>query len=152
MRSILLMTVISMAMLCTGCATFLGQDGSKPTIDPYQLGRASTVAYLLTKDKMDEDHVKTIKTVYMVFEGSILLVTGENAILFKSILKEEVTKALNGKDPKYLIIASQIIDFYWDKLTNQVDMTSVGKEDAVQVLTKFYKGTKDALNEYSGFK
>lgn len=148
MKRILFAIIITAAVFSTGCATFMNPDGSSK-ISPYQVGRTTATLYVLGEDSLKPDQIKTIKTVYMVFEASILAVKEYDILGFKATLKSGVMKALKSEDPKYRVLASQLIDFYWDKLIKEVNLESLTRQEAVVVLSEFYRGTKDALTEYA---
>jgi hypothetical protein len=144
----LLLSLIMVLVMTTGCATFMNPDGSSK-VSPYQVGRTTATLYVLGEESLKPDQKKTIKTVYMVFEASILAVNADDIHSFKGILKSEVVKALKNEDAKYRILASQLIDFYWDKLIKEVDIDNLTRPQAISVLSEFYRGTKDALAEYA---
>lgn len=144
----ILLSLIVTLFLSTGCATFMNPDGSSK-ISPYQVGRTTATLYVLGEDSLKPDQKKTIKTVYMVFEASILAVNANDIHGFKGVLKSEVIKALKNEDAKYRVLASQLIDFYWDKLVKEVDIDNLTRPQAIKVLSEFYRGTKDALAEYA---
>ena len=146
-----LVALLAAMLATTGCITLTG-PGGKPKVDSYQLGRTTTVVYLLEKDNLKPEQVKAVKTVYMVFEGTVLSLEDKNVDRLKEIVKDKVAKELKDKDPKYQMLASELIEFYWSQITAQIDFDSISNEEAVVELVKFYKGTRDALDQWGSLK
>jgi hypothetical protein len=146
-----LVALLAAMLATTGCITLTGPDG-KPKIDAYQLGRTTTVVYMMQKDQLKPEQIEAIKTVYMVFEGTVLSLEDKNIDRLKEIVKEKVAKELKDKDPKYQMLASELIDFYWGQITAKIDFDSISNEQAVVEMTQFYKGTRDALDQWGSLK
>jgi hypothetical protein len=146
-----LVALLAAMLATTGCITLTGPDG-KPKVDSYQLGRTTTVVYLLEKDSLKPEQVEAIKTVYMVFEGTVLSLEDKNVDRLKEIVKEKVAKELKDKDKKYQILASELIEFYWGQITAKIDFDAISNEEAVAELVKFYRGTRAALDQWGSLK
>lgn len=142
----LLALVLAVAgVMNTGCITLLGPGPGESV--SYHAGRDVTVAYLLGKDKLEEKHKQTVKTVYEVFKEVMDAVETQNLDVFKDTLKAELKKKVT--DEKALVLSLYLIDKYWTRLTANVDWALIQDDKRIKVLTDFKKGVEDSLDEYA---
>jgi hypothetical protein len=142
-RLFLIVCLMSVCLLCTNCVTV----GSNAKVDPERFGRLTTVAYLATKDKMDEDHVEAVKTVYGVFDA-ILSGEMDETEEFKAILLAKLAEEVGEDNPEVVMIVNEIVDMYWGELVDRYGKVLEDYKTQISILKSFHKGIEAALEDY----
>jgi hypothetical protein len=133
MRAILLL--LGLILVC-GCST----------VSPYRVGRVTTVGYLLSKDKLSEEQVATIKKVYMAFEYAAENAKPEDAQNFDQVVKQTLRQHIT--DDRIYSAAVELVDLYWKDIQDKLFSDRVSKAELVSRIKEFHRGTKEALQDY----
>ena len=144
-QSLLVLILAVIAMTTTSCQSI--SPWVKQNVTPEMLGRDLTVAYLLTKKKLEPKHVEAIKKTYEVFSTVITTVETDDSTAIKALIIKELNKAI--EDPDVKGYAHAAIDIYWSKLTERFKVEAIAANESYKILRKFHVGIESALRDYN---
>jgi len=124
-----------------GCA-LLTQEASQ--VSPEQVGRLVTIAYLLGKDELKPEQAQAVETAYSVFDSVITSDVVDDADLML-LVKTSLATAID--DPTQMVMASALVDMYWNRLDLKTGLASMDLDNQIKTLEEFNAGVQAALRD-----
>ena len=147
MKKLWLLTSMLSIIFLASCTTLWK---SVKDASPYQIGKSTTIVYLLGKEQLNENQKKSIETAYLKFEELTKIITVDNIQELKPNLDKKLEELL--KDEKQYALASEFIDRVWNKLVTEHNVDKLTNLKAYNVIIEFRQGIRDALEKYDFLK
>lgn len=148
MNKLEMSVAVILILLMTGCALFQTDGKVDPEKSAYQLGRLTTVAYVLGQDRLAPEQRAQLRNVWTAFDSVAgAMLAGHMPEDIRSAVKKEFSAKV--KDPAMLVLGMELIDMYWGQLAGSYDFDSLSSGSIAVIILKYHDGIRAALDEYS---